>query len=148
MNFSKNKIIIALLLSGAFFMAACDNKIVEQEQQCAKPEMVVGLKRAPMAVSMRQMYDQMLAAKRTLERGTFVSDSLPKEAFWTLTPTDSTVLVSDFFERANAWEITKNKLMAHPKVDTTMYNAVISSCISCHQEYCVGPIKKIKKLYF
>lgn len=129
-------------------MASCDNKKVVSEKECVKPEVVVGLKRAPMAISMRQMFDQMMATKHTMERGSFIADSLPSEAFWVLTPTDSAVLVPDFFERASRWEAVKNRLATQTKADTASFNAVVTSCISCHQEYCVGPIKKIKKLYF
>jgi hypothetical protein len=101
----------------------------------------------PMALMMRQMAANADSMKHQIERGE-KPDSLkyPFIRFYLVEPTDTSVLEPQFFENARLFQQAYLDLFRHPKEPVKYHNLVISKCIGCHENYCSGPLKRIKKL--
>lgn len=101
----------------------------------------------PMALMMRQMAANADTIKNMLLRGEVV-DSLnfPFIRFYLVEPTDPNVLEPQFFENARLHQLAYKELFTHKTEQKKYYNLLINSCINCHQTYCSGPLKRIKKL--
>jgi len=101
----------------------------------------------PMALMMRQLAANADSMKHQIERGEKL-DSLqyPFIRFWLAEPTDTSVLEPQFFENARLFQMAYIDLFRHPKEPVKYHNMVISRCIGCHENYCSGPLKRIRKL--
>ncbi len=101
----------------------------------------------PMALMMRALANTadsirvQLLADKTVDMSQY-----PLIKFWTVEPTDSSVLEPLFFENAKAFEAAYQKLIQEPQNQKENYQAVIHTCIQCHSTYCSGPLKRIRKL--
>jgi hypothetical protein len=62
-------------------------------------------------------------------------------------PTDHKVSGDKFNQLASEF-LQENKMffLAEKEEKIFRFNSMINSCVSCHQEFCPGPIKKINKL--
>lgn len=103
-----------------------------------------------LALLMRQIHKDAKKWKTMLEKGELVTDSanIYKQLVES-TPTDAAVKGPSFEGFAMNYQTaltdfieTNDILLAKEK-----YNNLVSTCISCHQSYCPGPVKTIKKLY-
>ncbi len=101
----------------------------------------------PMALMMRALAKNCDSMKVKLNRGESV-DSLtfPIMPFWSAEPTDSSVLEPLFFDNAKQFQMAYTKLMQSQKSQKENYTTLINACINCHNSYCSGPLKKIRKL--
>lgn len=137
------KYVVVAFLLAFVCLAACESKQqASEDENCVKPGSP--MKMAPMAIAMRTMHAQSVQIKTAIDQGK--TPTVPvAEQFWKVEPTDSTVLTEDFFERAKLWETAWNNLRLAPTADK--HDAMLNTCMNCHQEYCVGPMKKISKVY-
>lgn len=103
-------------------------------------------KASELALLMRKMYDDMDSLKSAIAKQELVIDTASLDYFniHSAIPTDSTVRDAQFAGMSSAFLLHVEKLKANPDVET--FNSTISVCLTCHQSYCPGPIKKIKKL--
>jgi cytochrome c553 len=101
----------------------------------------------PMALNMRHMAAQADSIKTKLKNGLKI-DSLshPFVPFYLSEPTDPTVLEPKFFDNAKLYRAAYVNLMSTNGDQVQAYNAMIGACINCHQSYCSGPLKRIRKL--
>ncbi len=101
----------------------------------------------PMALMMREMAKNAQLIKELIAKGEQV-DSLkfPFIRFYLVEPTDPSVLEPQFYENARLFQEAYKALFKHPKEQTKYYNLVIGKCVNCHQSYCSGPLKRIRKL--
>ncbi len=101
----------------------------------------------PMALMMRQMAANSDSMKAKISRGE-VLDSLqyPFIRFYAVEPTDPNVLEPNFFEKARLFQAAYKALFQHPSEQKTYYNLMIQACVNCHENYCSGPLKRIRKL--
>jgi cytochrome c553 len=74
------------------------------------------------------------------------SVTYPLMSFWTVEPTDSTVLEPLFFNNAKQFAAAYRQLMSDVNHQKENYTAVINACVHCHSSYCSGPLKRISKL--
>ncbi|MBP9186159.1 MAG: hypothetical protein KBE91_05800 [Bacteroidia bacterium] len=102
----------------------------------------------PMALMMRQMADNAQKMKNKIEAGVLVdSTAFPFIRFYLVEPTDPNVLQPQFFENARMFQLSYKDLMNAPiHKQKEMYTLYINQCINCHQTYCSGPLKRIRKL--
>ena len=104
-------------------------------------------KAAPMAVAMRAMADQAEAM-----RAWIVSDSSTRPArpawatmpFEAQRPTDTSVLVEEFFVKAKAYHEAHRLVGQQPTAQN--FDALVARCNACHQSHCPGPLKRINRL--
>lgn len=101
----------------------------------------------PMALMMRALANTAdnIRAQLLADKSVDMSQ-YPLIQFWTVEPTDSSVLEPLFFENAKAFEAAYQKLIQEPQYQKENYQAVINTCIQCHSTYCSGPLKRIRKL--
>ena len=101
-----------------------------------------------LAAIMRYIYDSMKARRNDLIAGkpakqlTALSDFSKISCAWP-TDADTRSPIFDSFARANQLQIKHHE--ETPNIDT--FNAVVSGCLSCHQQYCPGPIGAIEGLF-
>lgn len=101
----------------------------------------------PMALMMRQMVINADSMKQRILRNEIL-DSLQFRfiKFYLVEPTDPNVLEPNFFEKSRLHQAAYLEIFKHPKEQVKYYNLMIASCVSCHQDYCSGPLKRINKL--
>ena len=101
----------------------------------------------PMALMMRQMAIQADSIKSLIMRGEN-PDSLkyPFIRFYLVEPTDPNVLEPQFFENARLFQDAYRNLMSAEENHKQYYNLMINACVKCHESYCSGPLKRIRKL--
>lgn len=102
----------------------------------------------PMALMMRQMADNAQKMKNKLEAGEKIDAAeFPFIRFHLVEPTDPNVLQPQFYENARMFQEAHKALVGAPQnKQKEMYTAYINQCINCHQTYCSGPLKRIRKL--
>jgi hypothetical protein len=102
----------------------------------------------PMALAMRQMASNAQQMKDLIEKGEKLDKAkFPFIRFYLVEPTDPSVLEPQFYENARLFQETYTALFKHPEQQEKYFNVVINNCVNCHQSYCSGPLKRIKKLY-
>ena len=101
-----------------------------------------------MALMMRQMADNAQLMKAKLEAGEqLTAEAFPFIRFHLVEPTDPNVLQPQFYENARLFqEAHKAMVKAPAATQKELYTAYINQCINCHQTYCSGPLKRIRKL--
>ena len=128
---------------------ALEKQKADSLANCEKP-VFDDYKASPLAALMRKMDAEMNIAKRMIlaEHGNLSdSVSLAYDSIKTATPTDPTVKTDVFAGMADAFLFNVQALQkADPHNRKDIFNTTVSSCISCHQEFCPGPIVRIKKL--
>jgi len=100
----------------------------------------------PMALMMRLMAANADSMRSQLLRGeTLDSNQYAFIKFYLVEPTDPNVLEPQFFENARMFQSSYHELFKHPKEQKKYYNLMINACINCHESYCSGPLKRIRK---
>jgi hypothetical protein len=101
----------------------------------------------PMALAMRTMASNADAAKQLILQGSRIdSTNWPIIRFSVVQPTDPSVLEPLFYENAAKY-YEAHTLLYNASDQQKAYNTVIDACVNCHESYCSGPLKKIRKLY-
>lgn len=102
----------------------------------------------PMALMMRQMADNAQLMKEKLEAGeTLTAQQFPFIRFHLVEPTDPNILQPQFYENARLFQEAHKAMVEAPMAtQKELYTAYINQCINCHQTYCSGPLKRIRKL--
>lgn len=116
-------------------------------QQATTPEKSKSTvyKRSELALLMRQMFDELNTTKEYIVTGK--GDSIHLSDFFNIhsaKATDPTVRDQQFKGMSDALLQHVKKLEQQPGIET--FNATIDVCLTCHQSYCPGPMRKIKKL--
>lgn len=156
------KYIVLSSIFGFILIAACNNnnaptpaavntdteKVEDTTKACENPETVMDPNQAkPMALMMRQMVKNVGEMKTKIEAGEKLdSTKYPFIRFYLVEPTDPSVLEPQFYENARLFQEAYTSLFKHPNEQKKYYNLVIGKCIGCHENYCSGPLKRIRKL--
>lgn len=139
--------LLSIVLIGIY---ACNNS--ESCKADKKHEASVMYEPSELALLMKQMHAQQQAWKQLIEQDSFNVD-FPVDfmGIYTVQPTDSFLKVRDnnFIGFADEYIADVKTLVGTKKQNKQIkrYNATIDACINCHNDYCQGPIDKIKKLY-
>jgi hypothetical protein len=131
------------------FVFSCSQQ--EEEQSSSKKEVYNPNGDSELALSMRQSFEQTEQIKHNIEKGDF---TIPEgyvenlQLFHSATPTDPEVKNELFTQFSNSLYLIANDLVSSSDLNQRkeVYQAFISTCISCHQKFCPGPIVRIKKL--
>ncbi|TAH17290.1 MAG: hypothetical protein EAZ08_14040 [Cytophagales bacterium] len=96
---------------------------------------------------MRDMYQDGEKIKMAIQSKQLPEDFREKfKNIHTATPTDAAVKGEVFDTSAKVFLQTLDKFYAEKENQIENFNLVVNACVACHQNYCPGPIKKIKKL--
>ncbi len=143
-------LIAFLFLSLNVILSCSDSKKTEDsvtdEESCVNPTKDPNDVK-PMAQMMRAMANYCDTMRVHINAGKQV-DSLqfPLMPFWTVEPTDKSVLEPLFYNNAKQFAAAYRQLMSDTTQQRESYTAVINSCINCHSSFCSGPLKRIRKL--
>ncbi len=107
--------------------------------------------RSELATLMVDMWDENKKVKEDLVNGLdSVVLSGQHEKMFTAKPTDSSDLTPVFYNLAKGYNTLADSFSnagSEREIKIKRYNAVIDGCVSCHENFCSGPIPKIKQLY-
>lgn len=114
---------------------------------CEKP-VFDEYKASELAALMRKMDADMRIYREHLLSGKFNNDTLSFDysAIKTATPTDPTVRGDMFNGMADAFLNNVNSLKNDDQDPKEIFNVAVASCLSCHEQFCPGPMVRIKKL--
>ena len=132
-------------------MISCDGpkkpSSISYDENCSNPVIKDPNEVKPMALMMRTMANYCDSMKVKINAGELVdSVQFPLMPFWSAEPTDSSVLEDLFYNNAKDFAAAYRKMMSDTKNQRENYTAVINQCINCHNSYCSGPLRRIKKL--
>jgi hypothetical protein len=123
--------------SGNDQSAACDTGVVMDPND---PK--------PMALMMRAVAVNADSMRAQLMRGEKLESSkYPSIRFHLAEPTDASVLEPRFFENARFYHKAYSEIFSHPDEQEKYYNVMIGKCVNCHESYCSGPLRRIRKMY-
>jgi hypothetical protein len=142
----KQLIALSLVLT---FVFSCSQE--QEEQSASKKEVYNPNGDSELALAMRQSFEQTEEIKRAIEKGDF---TIPEgyvenlQLFHSATPTDPEVKTELYSQFSNSLYLIANDLVSASDLNQRkeVYQTLISTCISCHQKFCPGPIVRIKKL--
>ncbi len=138
----KLQIVLFLFFATAIGIA-CNSSEQKVDQVQEKPKVADA---KPMALMMRAIYDQSAEMRSWVTEGKALDSSIFRfMEFHKLEPTDSTVLVEVFYKHNADFKAAFEELIA-AGADKEKYNAMLTQCVSCHEDFCPGPIKRINKL--
>lgn len=133
-----------------FLLIGIASQCTDQKKnaECAAPETDVNPnKSSELAMLMREMADYTEQIKPAVNNGSYAG-SLPTQfrAIKTAIPTDDQIKGASFDEYADAFLIHLESLHSEKINQKENYNALVGSCISCHEASCPGPIRRIEKM--
>lgn len=110
--------------------------------------MVNGVVRSELAKTMRDLYNQLKITRDSLRDGYSVSTSLiaEVEGIHTDTPTEADKTDETYHAYADLFISAYKTFEVDTSGQVAAYNAMIETCVACHQQKCPGPVKTIKKL--
>ncbi|MFT4754788.1 MAG: hypothetical protein ACI85Q_002350 [Salibacteraceae bacterium] len=142
---------VAILGVAAFFVFSCTDSSTEVKEviettKTKKKSKGIVYKPSELAITMRRMYVNMKLVNELLEAGSDIPDSLITgyESMLTDIPTNPQEIGAKFGGFAEGWLLELEALKNEPTIEN--YNALMNACVHCHQSFCPGPIKKIKRL--
>jgi cytochrome c556 len=103
-----------------------------------------------LAILMRQIHKDAKLWRAKIVNGELVTDSVAiYSALVESKPTKPEVKGPAFEGMAANYQSQLDAFLAAEDIDLakSAYNNLVGACISCHQSYCPGPVKTIKKLY-
>lgn len=105
-------------------------------------------KDSEMTLLMRKMYNNYVMLKDSIVNGNTIDRGLFSEVhrIHRAVPTDSTIMGPVFEGMATSYLNTVDSLLLADSKHEMYFNISVQSCLGCHQEYCPGPMDKIKKL--
>lgn len=156
MRRNKSLIILALVAGWVACTSAPEGKSEEERKKaiedslaaCEKP-VFDEYKASELAALMRKMDGEMSQLKEKILAGHFSADSITMDyaGIKTATPTDPTVKTDVFAGMADAFLFNIGKLKEHGDGDPKeIFNTAIGSCLTCHEQFCPGPMVRIRKL--
>lgn len=143
------KYVAGCLIGASFFIACNSEKAAEADTESKEDWQPDMYQPSELVLVMRKMYDDNLALKEQIKAG-----QVPKEVpakyheMLTATATNPDELDDLYYAMAKTYLSNYEVLtQADSASAVTKYNTVVKTCIGCHQNYCLGPIPKIEKLY-
>lgn len=120
----------------------------ETTTEAPKHQVINGVERSELALTMRLMYDQLVVTRDSIKEGHTVSRKL-LERFKTIhtdTPTEADKTDETYHAMADLFLASYEQFEGDTANQIEVYNNMITSCIACHQNKCPGPVKAINKL--
>lgn len=147
------KLLIPIFIGifSVYFVACSNNKHEEKTNDTAEVEVS---KTNPngdseLALLMRKMFEEGEGIKNLIVNSEGnISEAYIKELerIHTATPTDADVKTPEFEAYTKLMIEEANTLFNNDSNRVKGFNNLVNRCIDCHQSFCPGPIKRIKKL--
>lgn len=103
---------------------------------------------APLALLMREMFEDLDEIKQAVSKGQSIKAYVEKhQMLLSAEPTNPEVRSITFQVMGEAYlEGLRALESSPPELLNSNYQVVLSTCLACHQQYCLGPIKRINLL--
>lgn len=142
----RSKLGYILVASSLCLAIACNSNTIKPEAEKKKAKYTdseLTLYMRSMESEAKQWREQIIAGQQ-LQLPSGVLDSITLSV-----PTEGKVKDKEKFEvHAQFFQQHIDSLEKAPTEDLSeRYNLMVTACIDCHQSFCPGPIKRIKKLY-
>lgn len=122
----------------AVFLFSMDKKAQEEKNAPVLAD-------SELALLMRDMHLEAKALRMAVQNKEAIRDFKLNNVFiLSATPTKANVKGQEF-EAMASYYLQKSDSLSQFQ-DKESYNEMVESCIVCHQEFCPGPLKTIKKL--
>ncbi|MCB0409681.1 MAG: hypothetical protein KDD29_05645 [Flavobacteriales bacterium] len=155
-----NKILIPMFIGiFTFFLFSCNNENCEKENcnneksSCSTDEVDVSPTNpngdSELALLMRKMFEEGEDIKKLItdQQGNITQEYIAElERVHTAIPTDADVKTPEFTAYTELMVQEANALFSNDSNKVQGFNNLVNRCIDCHQVFCPGPIKRIKKL--
>ena len=107
-----------------------------------------GVERSELALTMRDMYDQMKLVHDSLKTGKTIStDYLSRyKSIHTDVATEPEKIDEVYQGMASNFLSAYERFEAETENKPEAFNLMLDACLACHQQKCPGPIKAINKL--
>jgi hypothetical protein len=130
--------LISIILIGLFFFNKdLDNRGAMTHYAAQDSEL---------ALLMREIHENAKLLKLLLQNGEDVKPyGSDVDFILEAEPTRPAVQGPEFESFARYYIKMNEEVYSDPNVEN--YNSLVESCVACHQEFCPGPIKTIKKLH-
>jgi hypothetical protein len=101
-----------------------------------------------LALLMRNMFDDGMQIKADIEAGKKATTTFDYTKLHTATATQPEEVATPTYKTfAAAYEAAVGDLNNAPAGEQRVpYTHMVNTCIQCHQQFCTGPIRKIKKM--
>lgn len=117
-----------------------------QEEKSIDGQLVEMEPASELALEMKAIEKELKLIKNQLESGEAINDwTFEPEDFIDSEATDPSVKNSDF----TSYTMSFHQAGMNFQKEKTKNNfeLIINACVSCHNQFCTGPIKRIKKLH-
>jgi len=151
MHIKIQKIILGCFLASFFFACNSEPTNVTEEASCEKEIVPDNSPNddSELALLMRKLYLDADSIKQLIvtNKGTISDEFITElEIVHSAIPTDLSVKTPEF-DAFNKSLISQAKALKESAENQTEgFNQLVNSCVACHQSFCPGPIKRIKKL--
>lgn len=134
----KESLALLTVIVLAVFLFSMDNKTKEKEKDAVLAD-------SELALLMRDMHLEAKALRLAIQNKETLHDfNLNNDFILNATPTKANVKGQEFDAMARYYLQKSDSLSQFQ--DKESYNDMVESCIVCHQAFCPGPVKTIKKL--
>jgi len=141
----KTLAVFIFLLGGILVFSRCSREPKKEEAECVVTDPNPN-KSSELAILMRKMATHAEKAKGEVLAGK-LTGTFPEEfrKIFSAIPTDSLIKGEHFNEFAAGY-LTNLELLYSEQSDlNARYNAVVNSCVNCHETTCPGPLVRINK---
>ena len=133
------------------FVACVDEPVQKEVQDITKVEVSETNPNgdSELALLMRKMFEDGEDIKALIvnNEGNITEEYIQElERIHTATPTDADVKTPEFEAYTKLMINEANELFSSDSNRVQGFNNLVNRCIECHQSFCPGPIKRIKKL--
>ena len=137
----------------SFLFVACESEVKQKEVITDASQVEVSETNpngdSELALLMRKMFEEGEDIKKliTNNEGNITEEYIAElERIHTATPTDTDVKTPEFKAYTKLMIDEANLLFSNDSNRVQGFNNLVNRCINCHQSFCPGPIKRIKKL--
>ena len=143
------KLILGCCLASLFFACNSDEIPVSKKESCEAERVINPNGDSELALLMRQLYLDADSIKQLIitNEGSISDEFITElEQVHAAIPTDSTVKTPEF-KAFNDLLINQAKALQESSENRVEdFNQLVNRCLDCHQSFCPGPMKKIRKL--
>ncbi len=141
---------LSILLAILLLIWSCSDITEETTREPLQQAGVMTPEFSELANLMKQIHKDAKNWRQQIVNGELVTDSVSiYDALVESTPTKPEVKGPVFEGMAANYQTQLDAFLAAEDIDLakSAYNNLVTACVSCHQTYCPGPVKTIKKLY-
>lgn len=129
------------------FIWACAQQEPEKEKEAPAQQFVEG-ERSELALAMRDMYEKMKLVSDSMKAGHEVHTAFLERfmAIHTAKATKPEMVSGTYQGMAELFMDNYERFEADTADQVEAFNAMIETCVACHQQQCPGPLKIITRL--